>query len=239
MKHLPFLTALLLLIPSSQAAAFEVEEGVGQGPDGEWLTSHVETVRRAHEVQPLSVHLSNANVWSRGLDRQDPSSPVAGPMDKAMGARVRLLKDYDLQVGTALSRHEDTGRALRSEFNWQFSWSHALRDLGGVSFGLGAGGAVESLHGGLSQSVRGSLGLPLITHENWKARLRVSPQVSYDSQSHQWRSNLVPEFVSERILSSTSAPFLSLLNLRVGYDLAPQSRPSATARLELRFVARP
>jgi hypothetical protein len=234
----------ILIIPAlavlpSATFAFEVQDAVSSGPGRSWLGDHLDTVRRTDGLRTASFHLSDAKVWSRGLDDGDDGLPVPAPLDKAMGARVRLLTDYDIQIGTELSRHEDTGRALRSELNWQFSWSRALQGLGGLSIGFGTRGAVESLHGGLSQSLSGSLGVPLVSLEDWKARLRVTPQLTYDSLAHAWRPTMTPEFVSETILSTPADPYVSLLNLRLGYDLAPDTRPSASARVELRFVPRP
>jgi hypothetical protein len=235
--------SLLILFVSMawpwNASAFQVQDGIVPASDRNWLVDQVETVRRTGGVQDASFNLSNAQVWSRGLEETGEGLPVPAPLDKAMGARLRLFKDYNLQVGTELSRQEDTGRALRSQVNWQFSWSRAVQELGGITVGFGTAGAVESLDGVLSQSVSGSVGVPLVSHEIWKARLRLSPRLSYDSLDHRWRPSFAPELVSETVLSSATAPFTSLLNVRFGYDLAPESRPSASARVELRFIPRP
>ncbi len=239
MVRLSFLLTLAIVAMPSAALAFDMPDEFAPENGGSWLVDHLETVRRTHVSSSASFQLANANVWSRGLDESDEQLPVPVPLDKAMGARVRPFSDFNLLIGTELSRHEDTGRALRSEFNWQFSWSHASRDLEGVSLGFGTSGSVESLHGGMSQSVNGSVGVRLISSDNWKARLRLSPRLSYGSQDHTWHPSVAPELISETVLSAATDPFLSLLNLRLGYDLAPDTRPSATARVELRFVPRP
>jgi hypothetical protein len=230
------MAAALAALPTA-AWAFEPEgRSVGTSETG-WLDAQLESVRRAGDALASSFDWSGAKVWGRGLRDSDDLRPVP-PSDKAVGARFRPFRDIDFVIGTEVSRATPENRSLRSELNWQMSWSREWGRLKGLSVGLGTRGAVESAHGGVWQSVNGQVGLKLASQSNWNAQVRVSPQVDLDVLHGTWRPRLSPELVSETVLNSSAAPLKSLLNLRVGYELAPDARPSASARVEFRLVPR-
>jgi hypothetical protein len=231
--------ALALAALPSFAPAFELHEAEPPVADEDgWLAGHLETVRQAGAVDTGALRAVHPTVWVRGLDRRSDGLPVPPPMDKAMGASLRPFEDFDFLIGTELSRHEDNSRALRSALQWHFSWSRALPKVADLSFGFDAQGSVESLHGALSQSVSGFFSLPLDRHRLWQADLRLSPRMSFDSASHTWRPSLAPEFLYEAELGSGASPLTSLLKIRLGYEMAPNAKPSAAAMVELRFSPR-
>jgi hypothetical protein len=232
---------LALLISAAilhPATAIALEDVVLAAPEESWLAEHLQTVRRTRSNPAGTYGLTGATIWSRGL--KEPARPSStAPSEKAMGARIRPFREMDLTVGTQMARSGDAERVLRSEVNWQMSWSRELDSLEGVQLGFTTLGAVESLHGAYTQSLEGSLGVPVLQDRGLgETKLKVSPRLAYDALAGTWRPSLAPEIVNDTMLTGAAAPFRSVLSLRLGSDLAPDARPSATARVELRFSTR-
>ena len=235
-----FFLLLLASLVSCPSVSYGWEEHGMIAPDNQdaWLADHLATVRKTGQARSTSLDLSAAKVWTRGLKDSAALTPIPRS-DKAMGARLRPFKEVDLVVGTELSESRGIDSLHRSELNWQFSWSRRLDSVAGLRLGLATRGAVESLQGGFSQNLKGSLGVPLHSQTTWgSAQVRLSPQLSFDALTGIWRPSVVPELVSDTVLNSSAAPLKTVLSLRVGSDLTPDAQPSASARVELTIVPR-
>jgi hypothetical protein len=231
------LLASLIFYPSI-TYGWEEHETISSNIQDAWLADHLATVRRTSQPRSTSLDFTETKIWTRGLKDSAALTPVPRS-DKAMGAKLRPFKEVDLVVGTELSESRGIDPLYRSELNWQLSWSQRLDSFAGLRLGLATTGAVESLQGGFTQGLKGSLGVQLPSQETWgNAQIRLSPQLSFDALNGTWRPSVVPELVSDTVLNSSAAPLKTLLSLRVGSDLTPETQPSASARVELKIVPR-
>jgi hypothetical protein len=199
-----------------------------------WLDDHVQVARpRTSGFSGLS---PRAQVWSSGIVRSDMQVFATSPSDRTVGAKLQPVRDFDFLIGTELTRGGDVTRWLSSRVNWEAFWARDLKKSSGLELALSTAGSVDMLQSGYSQSVSGTVGIPLrASIDMWSTQLRLSPAVSLDASSGAVGSSLTSEIVSRKVLSSHNDAFRSVLNVKLGYGVSPHARPVASALLELRI----
>jgi hypothetical protein len=111
-----------------------------------------------------------------------------------------------------------------------------MKEMGGLKVGLSTMGSVDNAQTDYLQSFSGRLDVPLdVPLDAWNVELRFSPGMDVDVSNGTLRSNLVSELMGEKVLSSRADAFRSTVNLSLGYSLAPDAHPAASARLEFRI----
>ena len=158
------------------------------------------------------------------------------PADRAVGAKLQPFPELDFRVGTSLARG-GTDSLLSSTTQWEASWSREWAGWGGLSAGLSTTGAVNNLHSGYSQALNGVIGIPLeVPLKHLHTELRLSPSMTLDMLDKAVGAGFLSEIMGQTVLSSRRSPYKSTLNVKLGYHLAPEARPVASARLELRIT---
>jgi len=199
-----------------------------------WFDDHVRLAPDAPRRVPGL--LARAQVWTSGIARSDMQVFAVTPFDRTVGAKLRPVRDVDFLVGTELTRGGDVTRWLSSRVNWEAFWSHDPKAAAGLEVGLSTIGTVDMLQSGYTQSVSGTVGIPLrASVDLWSTQLRVSPALSLDASSGVTSTSLTSEIVSRRLLSSHTDALQSVLDVTLGYGVSPHARPVASARLELRI----
>jgi hypothetical protein len=200
-----------------------------------WIDRHVQIASSPAFTRPSGL-LARAQVWTSGIARSDMQVFAVTPFDRTVGAKVQPVRDFDFLVGTELTRGGDAARWLSSRVNWEAFWSQDLKKSTGLEVGLSTAGSMDMLRAGYSQSVSGTVGIPLrASIDMWSTQLRLSPAVNLDATSGAVGSSLTSEIVSRKVLSSHNDPFRSVLNVKLGYGVSPHARPVASALLELRI----
>jgi hypothetical protein len=199
-----------------------------------WMDDHVAVSDTEKPVSPAS--LTRTQVWTSGLHQSDMQAFATDASDRTLGAKVQPFSDWDLRVGTAFTRDGTTARLVSSSVNWEAAWSQTFKPYGNMILGLSTTGTMAGQQSGYAQSVTGSVGIPLnVSVGLWSTELRLSPNMNVDTASGTLGTHLTSELVTKRVLSARNDAFTSVLNMRVGYGIAPDSRPDAAARLELRI----
>ncbi len=227
--------ALLLLLPPATGHAAE-DEIWNAWITPSWLDAHVAALRSAPGTR-RAYALNRTEIWASGLVRSAKEAFEASRLDEAVGARLRPFQGIAFTVGTAIAHTGEITRSLSSSVNWESSWSRELKRLGGLKVDLTTAGAFGSGHAAYSQSVSGTIGIPLdLPLGTWTTELKLSPSMNLDTASGQMGTHLASELVGQTVLGSETDAFSSVLNLKVGYGFAPEARPSAFAGVEIRIT---
>ncbi|QRM29915.1 hypothetical protein [Microvirga sp. VF16] len=199
-----------------------------------WLNDHV-VAKRA--VRPRhSPRLNRTQVWANGIARSDMHAFLPTDFDRAIGAKMQPFQDYNFLVGTELIRGGSESSLLSSKASWEAYLKRDWQGLG-VMIGLSTAGFVDSVQNGYSQSFIGTMDIPLdLSLQTWSTELRLSPSVNLDATNGDISTGLLSEIVGQTRLTSPADRFRSDLNVRLGYGLAPNTQPVASAKLELRIA---
>jgi hypothetical protein len=200
-----------------------------------WLDENI-AVRRATVAPKARYSLSRTQVWSSGLAKSDISFFNPNAFDRSLGAKLQPFNDLNLRIGTEIVRGEGDDRSLTSRANWEAFWSRTSDAFGGMDLGVSTGGSMATLNSGYSQTVSGTLGIPLeLPLEKWSTQVKFSPNVNVDTANGAVGSGFLSEIMGQTVLSSRADSFKSVLNVKVGYGIAQDARPAASARLEIRI----
>jgi hypothetical protein len=228
-----WVSLLLALMAMSAAAAADEVEIWSESITSAWLDNHV-AARRSIRPRPPA-RLSRTQVWASNIARSDMQAFMPTDFDRAVGAKMQPFQDYNFLVGTELI-HGGESRFLSSKASWEAFLKRDWERLG-MTLGLSTAGYVDSVANGYSQSVIGTMDIPLdLSLHTWSTGLRLSPSMSLDSLKGDISTGLLSEIVGQTQLTSPADRFRSELNVRLGYGLAPNARPVASARLELRIA---
>ncbi|WP_230534130.1 hypothetical protein [Microvirga roseola] len=201
-----------------------------------WLDDHLAATRRKKPVRS-AYRLSRTEIWASGIAPSDVSPFEAAAFDRTIGAKLQPFRDLNFAIGTELSRNGGDIPTLSSRASWEAFWSRDWESMGGVHVGFSTGGSLSRIETGYSQHVSGTLGIPLDVALNaWRTELRLSPSMNLDMASGRIGSGLASEIIGETVLSAPADRFKSVLNLKIGYQVAPHTRPVASARVELRIA---
>ncbi|MBA1157215.1 hypothetical protein [Microvirga mediterraneensis] len=215
-------------------AAANEDEIWSQNITPAWLDEHV-AAKRANHKRAVP-RLSRTQVWANGLARSDMQAFAPTDFDRAVGAKLQPFQDYNFLVGTELIRTGSESGLVSSKATWEAFLKRDWESLG-VTVGLSTAGFVDSVQNGYSQSISGSMDIPFhLPLPTWNTQLRLSPSMNLDSMSGAVGTGLLSEIIGQTRLSSRSDRFRSDLNVRLGYGVAPDTRPTASARLELRIA---
>ncbi len=228
--------ALLICISSvSFVHAAEDYEIWNERVTSSWLDEHIAAKRRS--LMPENrFALSRTQVWTSGLAKSDISPFNPDSFDRAFGAKLQPFSDLNLRLGTEMVRGGGGTGSLTSRANWEAFWSRESDLWGGMNLGLSTGGSMATLNTGYSQSVSGTLGIPLgLSLEKWSTQVRFSPNMSMDTANGTMGTGLMSEIMGQTVLSSQADPYRSVLNVKVGYGVAQDARPAASATLEFRI----
>ncbi|RDI60260.1 hypothetical protein [Microvirga subterranea] len=226
--------ALMLLAPATAHAAEDEIWNAWITPS--WLDAHVAALRSTPGTR-RAYALNRTEIWASGIARSTKEAFGASRLDEAVGARLRPFQDIAFTVGTAIAHTGEFTRSLSSSVNWESSWSRRLKRLGGLKVDLTTAGAFGSGHTAYSQSISGTLGIPLeLPLGTWTTELKLSPSMNLDMASGEVGTHLASELVGRTVLGSETDAFSSVLNLKIGYGFAPETRPSAFAGVEIRIT---
>jgi hypothetical protein len=226
---------LLALMAMPAAAIADEMEIWSENITSAWLDNHV-AARRAGRPRS-SPRLSRTQIWANNIARSDMQAFVPTDFDRAVGAKMQPFHDYNFLVGTELIRGSGEVSLLSSKATWEAFLTRDWERLGGVRFGLSTAGFVDSIQSGYSQSVSGTMDIPLdLSLHTWSTELRLSPSMNLDSLNGDISTGLLSEIIGQTRLTTPADRFRSELNVRLGYGLAPNTRPVASARLELRIA---
>lgn len=227
------LLSCLTSIASSNAA--EDQNIWSERLSASWLDDHI-AVRRPSSSPAPRYSLSRTHVWTSGLARSDISPFNPDSFDRTFGAKLQPFSDLNLKVGTEMVRGGGDNTSLTSRANWEAFWSRESELFGGMNLGLSTGGSMATLNTGYSQTVSGTFGIPLdFSLEKWSTQVRFSPNMNVDTASGSVGSGLMSEIMGQTVLSSQADPYRSVLNVKVGYGVAQDARPAASAKLEFRI----
>lgn len=195
----------------------------------------IDDVAARRAQAPVATYaLSRTQTWANGLAPSGIPAFTPSGADKVVGAKMQPFQDWNFLVGTELVRSGGGSRFLSSKALWESSWSRAVNTLGGLRLGLATTGSVDNAQVDYLQSFSGSLNVPLdLPLNTWSMELRFSPNLNVDVSQKALSSNLMSELVGQTVLSSRDAAFRSTLDVSLGYSLAPDARPAASARLQL------
>jgi hypothetical protein len=228
--------ASLLLVLGLSCAAQALEEGGNTTGVQSWTIDEV--VARRAKAPVTAYSLSRTQTWANGLVSSRIPAFTPSDIDKTVGAKMQPFQDWNFLIGTELTRSGSESRFLSSKAMWESSWSRDLERLGGLRIGLSTTGSLDNAQADYLQSFSGRLNVPLDLPVNtwnntWNMELRFSPNMSVDVSHGALSSNLMSELVGQTVISPQNAAFRSTLDVSVGYNLAPDTRPAASARLQL------
>jgi hypothetical protein len=198
-----------------------------------WLDDHVAAARRAPR-RNSSYRLARTRMWANGITRSGMRAFMPTEPDHSLGAELQPFRDLNFTIGTELIRSGEDHRLLDSRGSWQAFWSHDWKGLGDLTLDLSTTGSADTLQASYLQELNGSLGIPLdLPVGRWRTELRLSPSMSLDMSNGIVGAGLMSEVMGRTVLGSRDDPFRSILNVTLGYGLAPDSRPVAAAKLEI------
>ncbi|WP_262298874.1 hypothetical protein [Microvirga sesbaniae] len=231
-----FLLASLLpasLALSTVAVANEVE--IWTEPlTSTWLDDHLAVKRATRPRAP--VRLNRTQVWASGIARTDMQAFLPTDVDRAVGAKMQPFQDYNFLIGTELVRGGRDTALLSSKASWEAFMTRGWERLG-VTVGLTTAGFLDPGQSAYSQSLSGIMDIPLdLSLQAWSTELRLSPSMNLDGVSGDISTGLVSELVGRTRLTKPADRFRSDLKVRLGYGVAPNTRPVASATLELRIA---
>ena len=231
-KVVVFLFCVLAL--SSVARALEAEEWDAAVAEP-WPVGDALIVRRV-EAPPGGYSLSRTQTWANGLVASKLPAFTPSNVDRTVGAKMQPFQEWNFMIGTELTRSGGENRFLASKAMWESFWSRDVETLGGLKIGLSTMGSVDNAQTDYLQSFSGSVSVPLdLPLHSWRMELRATPSMNVDVSNGALSSHLMSEIMGQTELGSQDAAFRSTLNVSVGYSLAPDTRPAAAARLELRI----
>ncbi|MEZ0169213.1 hypothetical protein [Microvirga sp. TS319] len=227
------IAAALVCLLASASAAQALEDGGGITAESQpWTIDDV--VARRVKAPGTAFSLSRTQTWASGLVPSGIPAFTPSPVDRTLGAKLQPFHDWNFLIGTELTRGGGEGGFLSSKAMWESSWSQDVERFGGLTFGLSTTGSVSNAQADYLQSFSGSLNLPLDLPLNaWNLELRFSPNMNLDVSKGALSSNLMSELVGQTVLSPQNGAFRSVLDVSVGYNLAPDARPAASARMQL------
>jgi hypothetical protein len=229
-------TLLVSLVLASGAAWAEDDEIWNRDLTPAWLDGHVAASRPGRQKR-ASYDLNRTQVWANGMVRSPAQSFQLGAAGHSVGAKVQPLHDYNFLVGTELIRGGGYQGPLQSKATWEAFLSRDWEGLGGITFRLSTAGFMDMTSHGYAQSVSGTMGIPLdLPLQSWSTQLRFAPSINLDAASGDFSTGLLSEVTGQALLSVPTDRFRSVLNVSLGYGLAPNARPAASARLELRIT---
>jgi hypothetical protein len=224
------------LVLSSGVAWAEDDEIWNRDLTPAWLDGHVAAARPARQSR-ASYDLNRTQVWANGMARSPAQSFQPGAAGHSIGAKLQPLHDYNFLVGTELIRGGGYQGPLQSKATWEAFVTRDWESLGGVTFGLSTAGFVDMTSHGYAQSVSGTMGIPLdLPLQSWSTQLRFAPSINLDAANGDFSTGLLSEVTGQALLSAPTDRFKSVLNVSLGYGLAPRTQPVASARLELRIT---
>ncbi|MBM1173216.1 hypothetical protein [Microvirga arabica] len=227
---------LAFLMLGSAATWAEDDEIWNRDLTPAWLDGNVAAARLGRQSQ-ASYDLNRTQVWANGMTRSPAQSFRPGATGHSLGAKLQPLHDYNFLVGTELIRGGGYRGPLHSKATWEAFVTRDWESLGGVTFGLSTAGLVDVTSHGYAQSVSGTMGIPLdLPLQSWNSQLRFAPSISVDAANGDFSTGLLSEVTSQALLSAPSDRYKSVLNVSLGYGLAPRTQPVASARLELRIT---
>ncbi|MEE1610606.1 hypothetical protein [Microvirga sp. CF3016] len=225
---------LLLSIAMATTAVANEDEIWSENITSTWLDDHV-AAKRSVLPRP-SPRLSRTQVWANGIARTDMQAFLPTDFDRAVGAKMQPFQDYNFLIGTELIRSGGEASGLSSKASWEAFLKRDWERLG-VTVGLSTAGFLDSMQNGYSQTLSGTLDIPFdFSLQAWSTELRLSPSMNLDGLSGDISSGLLSEIVGRIRLTSPADRFRSDLNVRLGYGIAPRTRPVASATLELRIA---
>jgi hypothetical protein len=199
------------------------------------MNDHLAVTGSMRRTRP-AYRLRRTEIWANGLAPSGMQAFIPNDFDRTVGAKLQPFHDLNFKVGTALTRSGGDDRLLSSAATWEAFWSKELEPWEGVTVGLSTSGSLDNLQSAYSQSVRGTFGIPLdLPLDAWRTEFRLSPSMILDASSGSLAGGLLSEIKGQTVISSRDDPFRSVLNVKVGYGLAPDTRPVASAKLELRI----
>lgn len=227
------IAVLLPCIFFHASAAQALEDGVqGIGHVPSWRVENAVIRRSSAPVRTYS--LDRTQTWASGIATTSRSAFTRSHAGKTLGAKMQPFHDWNFLVGTELTRSGGDSRSLASRAMWESFWTQDLNAMGGLKVGLSTTGSLDHSQTDYLQSFSGSLNVPLdIALNAWNVELRVSPSMNVDVSNGSLYSSISSEIMGRKVLSSRHDAFKSTVNISVGYSLAPDTRPSASARLEL------
>jgi hypothetical protein len=230
------IAALLLCIPCLSSEAHALEDGMWVNAETHpWEVGDLAVARRVRTSR-IRYSLSRTQTWANGLAASSMPAFTPSNFDRTVGAKMQPFQDWNFLVGTEVTRSGGQSSFLSSRAMWESFWTQDVQWLGGLKVGLSTTGSMDNAQTDYLQSFSGSLNVPLdLSLNTWSMELRVSPHMSVDASNGALNSSLMSEIMGQKVLSSQTAAFRSTLNLSVGYSLAPDTRPAASARLELRI----
>ena len=199
-----------------------------------WLDDHLAVKRATRPRAPA--RLNRTQVWASGIARTDMQAFLPTDVDRAVGAKMQPFQGYDFLVGTELVRGGGETSLLSSKASWEAFVRRDWERLG-VTVGVTTAGFLDSGQSAYSQSLSGVMDIPLdLSFQAWSTALRLAPSMNLDGASGDISTGLVSELVGRTRLTSPADRFRSDLHVRVGYGVAPNTRPVASATLELRIA---
>jgi hypothetical protein len=224
------------LLVSSGAVWAEDDEIWNRDLTPAWLDGHVAAARPGRQPR-ASYDLNRTQVWANGMVGSPVQSFQPGAAGHSVGAKLQPLHDYNFLVGTELIRGAGYQGPLQSKATWEAFVTRDWESLGGVTFGLATAGFMDMASHGYAQSVSGTMGIPLdLPLQAWNTQLRFAPSINLDAANGDFSTGLLSEVTGQALLSAPADRFRSVLNVSLGYGLAPNTRPVASARLEWRIT---
>ncbi len=237
MKRIYFIYGAVLLLSHPLDASAQALDNLPNSPfhiTRTWLDEHL-AVSRNKPKQGTGSNLPRTQIWASGLGGRRADAFHADAAARIVGAKVQPFQSLNLQIGTELSRGDADASSLSSTASWHAFWSEGHASLNVPSLKLATSGSVTNFEGNYSQTVSGTLGLPLnLALDGWSTQVMFSPNMTFDLASGSLGAGLMSEIVGQTVLSAHDDAFRSVLNVKVGYGVAADARPSAAAMLEIR-----
>jgi hypothetical protein len=230
------LSCLFCLAVASTAALASEDEIWSANTSSGWIKDHIAAERRMSRLRS-TYRLKRTQVWANGLDRSGMQAFDPNAFDPTVGAKLQPLRNYDFYIGTELIRNQAETGGLSSKATWEAFLTRDWKGLSGITLGIAASGSVDTVQKGYTQSVAGTVDIPLnVPLRSWDTALRLSPNANLDALNGDFSTSLMAEVMGQTQLTSPADRFKSVLNIRLGYGVAPGTRPAASATLELRIT---
>lgn len=237
MRRIYFIYGAVLLLSHPLEASAQALNTLPHAPfriTKTWLDEHL-AVSRKRQRQGAGSSLDRTQIWASGLGGRRSDAFHADAAARVIGAKVQPFQSLNLQIGTELSRSDADAGSLSSTTSWHAFWSEGHASLDAPSLRLATSGSLTNLQGDYSQTVSGTLGLPLnLALDGWSTQVMFSPNMTFDLASGSLGTGLMSEIVAQTVLSAHDDAFRSVLNVKVGYGVAAAARPSASAMLEIK-----
>jgi hypothetical protein len=237
MRRIYFIYGAVLLLSYPLDASAQALDNLPNAPfriTRTWLDEHL-AVSGNRPKQGHGSNLARTQIWASGLGRRQSDAFNADAAARIVGAKVQPFQSLNLQIGTELSRSDADAGSLSSTASWHAFWSQGHASLDVPSLKLATSGSLANFEGDYSQTVSGTLGLPLnLALDGWSTQVMLSPNMTFDLASGSLGTGLMSEIVAQTVLSAHDDAFRSVLNVKIGYGVAADARPSAAAMLEIK-----